>query len=117
MRQPACLVDPDRAPHRPGRHRPRVDGSTALQEQITPGMLSRVSAYDGLGSYALTPLGTLVAGPVAVAIGAVTTLAVGGGAIVVSALVVLCVGEVRNLVRRPVNLPADPGPPLSDAGP
>lgn len=92
-----------------------VNWSIALQEQIPHEMLSRVSAYDGLGSYALTPLGTLLAGPAALAIGPAATLVGGASAIVASALVVLCVSEVRSLARRPqVSLPPDTAPAMPD---
>ena len=80
-----------------------VNWNVALQEQVPPGMLSRVSAYDGLGSYALTPVGTVLAGPVAAAIGITATLAGGGLAIFASVLAVLCVADVRRLARRPLS--------------
>jgi MFS family permease len=73
---------------------------TALQEQIPPELLSRVSAYDALGSYALGPVGTILAGPLALAIGAAAVLSAAGGVIVASTLVILCVREVRGLTRR-----------------
>jgi MFS family permease len=77
-----------------------VDWSTALQEQIPPELLSRVAAYDALGSAALTPIGTALAGPIALAIGTTATLAGAGAAILASAAVVLSVHEVRTLARR-----------------
>lgn len=43
---------------------------TTMQREIPPRMLSRVSAYDWLGSTALAPIGLVVAGPVASAVGA-----------------------------------------------
>ena len=36
-----------------------VDRQTTLQREITPGALSRVSAYDALGSFMLGPIGLL----------------------------------------------------------
>jgi MFS family permease len=77
-----------------------VNWITALQERIPPELLSRVSAYDALGSYALGPVGTVVAGPLALAVGATVVLSAGGGVIVATAVVVLCVREVRALTRR-----------------
>ncbi len=50
---------------------------TALARHIPPGALSRVSAWDWMGSLALLPLGYLVAGPLAHAFGARTVLGVG----------------------------------------
>lgn len=77
-----------------------VNWMTALQEQIPPDLLSRVAAYDAMGSYALGPAGTIVAGPLALAVGATVVLSAGGAIIVVTALLVLCVTDVRHLTRR-----------------
>jgi len=77
-----------------------VNWSTALQEQIPSNLLSRVAAYDALGSFALTPIGTALAGPIALAIGTTATLAGAALLIVVSAAAVLSVPEVRALTRR-----------------
>jgi MFS family permease len=49
----------------------------ALAEHIPPSALSRVSAYDWMGSMALMPLGFLIAGPLAASFGAREVLAVG----------------------------------------
>jgi MFS family permease len=51
---------------------------TALAQRIPPQLLSRVSAWDWMGSLALLPLGYLLAGPFANAFGAVRVLEVGG---------------------------------------
>jgi MFS family permease len=51
---------------------------TALAEHIPPAALSRVSAWDWMGSLALLPLGYLVSGPLASAFGGRTVLAAGG---------------------------------------
>ncbi len=55
---------------------------TAMQREIPPDMISRVSAYDHLGSLAFFPLGLAVAGPVADVIGVSTTLWIGAAAAV-----------------------------------
>ena len=47
---------------------------TALAERIPPGSLSRVTSYDWMVSYALLPLGYLLAGPLASKLGAVEVL-------------------------------------------
>jgi MFS family permease len=78
-----------------------VNWSTAMQEQIPAELLSRVSSYDFLGSYALSPIGTIAAGPVTVLVGLTAALAGGGILIVASSVCVLCVAEVRHLTRRP----------------
>ena len=51
---------------------------TALAYHIPPNALSRVSAYDWMGSLALVPIGFLVAGPLAHAFGAREVLGIGG---------------------------------------
>lgn len=51
---------------------------TALASHIPPHALSRVSAYDWMGSLALLPVGYLFAGPLASALGPRTVLGVGG---------------------------------------
>jgi predicted MFS family arabinose efflux permease len=78
-----------------------VNWSTALQEQVPLAMLSRISAYDMLGSLTLSPAGSLIAGPVALALGAAATLTGGGVVILASVIAVICVPEVRNLLRLP----------------
>jgi MFS family permease len=50
---------------------------TALAQHIPASALSRVSAWDWMGSLALLPLGFLLAGPLAAAFGARTVLGVG----------------------------------------
>ncbi len=85
---------------------------TALQRHIPPAALSRVSAYDWFGSLAFQPLGYVIAGPAAVAIGASTTLWIGAGVIVVSTAAVLAVPSVRRLEM----YPAEPGAAQSVIG-
>jgi hypothetical protein len=88
-----------------------VNWYTAQQEQIPLNLLSRIAAYDALGSTALVPVGGILAGPVALAIGFTATLAGGGILVAASALAVICVPDVRGLLRqaRPVQ-EADPEP-------
>jgi MFS family permease len=50
---------------------------TALAERVPPHTLSRVSAYDWMGSLALLPLGYLLAGPLGEALGSSLVLGVG----------------------------------------
>ncbi|MEV8098399.1 MFS transporter [Kitasatospora sp. NPDC085879] len=76
-----------------------VNWMVALQQEIPSEMFSRVCAYDHLGSIALTPLGTAMAGPAADALGldgALWTCAAGTLAL---AAAVLVVPEVRRLTR------------------
>jgi hypothetical protein len=72
---------------------------TALTERIPPDKLSRVSAYDWMGSLALLPAGYLLAGPLAEALGAVEVL-LGGSALAGVALAAgLLPRETRMLER------------------
>ena len=43
--------------------------TVAMARNIRPEALARASGYDGLGSMAATPIGALIAGPTATAIG------------------------------------------------
>lgn len=74
---------------------------TALHEHVAREALSRVSAYDALGSIALSPLGLVAAGPVADAIGVDAALWLGVVLIVAPTAAVLLVPEVRGLRARP----------------
>jgi MFS family permease len=51
---------------------------TALAQRIPPALLSRVSAWDWMGSLLLLPLGYVLAGPAAAAWGNVRVMVVGG---------------------------------------
>jgi MFS family permease len=84
-----------------------VNWATAMQQEIPPAALSRVSAYDALGSWGLAPVGTVLAGPLALALGTSVVLAAAGVLIVLLTAAVLCVPEVRQLRRRV--LPVSPG--------
>jgi hypothetical protein len=72
-----------------------------MQEQIPPEALSRVSAYDALGSFIFIPVGAAVAGPLAEAIGVAETLVGAAAIVVVATTAVLLVDDVRTLRRRP----------------
>ena len=87
-----------------------VNWVTAMQQQIPVALLSRVSAYDMLGSIGLSPVGTILAGPLAIAIGVTAVLAGGGGIIVASTLAILCVPEVRRLRRNAPAATPEPAP-------
>jgi MFS family permease len=78
-----------------------VGWATTMQQEIPPAALSRVSAYDALGSFALAPVGTAAAGPLLTAFGPAAVLDVGGALILAVTLLVLAVPEVRQLRRAP----------------
>ena len=73
--------------------------ATALVRHIPPQALSRVSAYDWMGSLALLPLGFAIAGPLAGAVGARTVLAVGAGVALAVLALALVPRGTRQLAR------------------
>lgn len=77
-----------------------VNWFTAMQQEIPPDLLSRLSAFDAMGSFALAPAGVAAAGPLAAALGTSTVLVLGGIVIIALTLAVLGVPEVRQLRRR-----------------
>jgi MFS family permease len=76
-----------------------VSWATTMQQEIPPEKLSRVSSYDALGNYALTPVGTAIAGPLASSFGSRAVLATGGALVVILPALVLLVPEVRHMRR------------------
>jgi MFS family permease len=74
---------------------------TALAQRIPPHLLSRVSAWDWMGSLALLPLGYILSGPLADHIGGVRVMVIGG--IVGTGLMVLGLlpRSTRTLTRLP----------------
>ncbi|MFQ5698955.1 MAG: MFS transporter [Myxococcota bacterium] len=73
---------------------------TTLQTHVAPEALSRVIAYDTLGSIVLIPLAEAAAGPLADAVGTSLTLWIAVGMIVLPTLAVLGIPEVRTLRAR-----------------
>jgi predicted MFS family arabinose efflux permease len=82
-----------------------VNWATTMQQEIPSAMLSRLSSYDALGSLALAPAGTAVAGPLASVFGTPAVLTAGGILIVLLTVAVLFVPEVRHMQRQ---IPARP---------
>ena len=74
---------------------------TALAQHVPPHALSRVSAYDWMGSLALLPVGFLAAGPLAGAIGARIVLGVGSAIGVALLLLALLPRSTRELNGTP----------------
>lgn len=70
---------------------------TALHTHVAPDKLSRVAAYDQLGSVALAPIGEIGAGFLIGVIGAATTAWIAVGLVVIPTILVLLVPEVRRL--------------------
>jgi predicted MFS family arabinose efflux permease len=72
---------------------------TALAQRIPPHTLSRVTAYDWMGSLALLPIGYVLAGPLGEAIGATEVLGVGGALALLALAAGLFVSDVWRLER------------------
>lgn len=72
---------------------------TTQQRHVPPELLSRVSSYDWFGSLAAVPVGMLIWGPVADAIGVSTALWIAFTAQLASILALLAVREIRELPR------------------
>jgi MFS family permease len=71
----------------------------SMQQHVPRELLSRVYAYDMLGSIALMPLGYLIVGPLSEAFGVHATLWICAGSIVALTLATLVVRDVRVLER------------------
>ncbi|MFD9820876.1 MFS transporter [Streptomyces violascens] len=90
-----------------------VSWMTALNQEIPEEKLSRVSAYDWLGSIAMVPPATALAGPAQSAVGRTSALWGCSALIVLLTAAVLCVPDVRRLTRRTSGHVAAGGPEAS----
>jgi MFS family permease len=70
---------------------------TALQEYVPSDKLSRVNSYDALGSFVLGPVGLLLVGPLAAAVGVGTTLIAAGLLVALGNVFALSKRSVRTL--------------------
>ena len=82
-----------------------VSWDTAIAERIPPHAISRVSAFDWMGSLALLPLGYLLAGPLGEVFGDVEVLVAGGVTGGLVALAALATPGVWRLERLQPNSP------------
>jgi hypothetical protein len=73
---------------------------TTLQTHVPGNLLSRVSAYDHLGSIALAPLGLVIGGMLFESLGPRPTLLIAVVAILLPTALVLLVPDVRRLRSR-----------------
>ena len=79
-----------------------VSWDLSLQQQIPQDRLSRVYSFDALGSYAMIPIGQLVAGPLALALGTEDAILACAAVIAASIAATLAVPSVRHLRRTDV---------------
>jgi MFS family permease len=82
---------------------------TALVQRIPPHLLSRVCAWDWMGSLALAPLGYLAAGPIAAVFGGVRVLITGGAIGTVAIALSLLPASTRHLTRVEDDVADPPG--------
>jgi predicted MFS family arabinose efflux permease len=87
-----------------------VGWDLSIQENVAPDKLSRVYAFDMIGSYLARPAGLALTGPVATLVGFRAWLAVVAAVIVVSTVAVLSSRDVRRLERRQGELDAPAAP-------
>ena len=73
---------------------------TTMQQEIPHEKLSRLSSYDALGSWVLTPIALAALGPIAAAIGTRQTFLASAALTVVATALVLLSRDVRQLERR-----------------
>ncbi|MEU3187707.1 MFS transporter [Streptomyces sp. NPDC006923] len=85
-----------------------VSWMTALHQEIPEEKLSRISAYDWLGSIGMVPLAAALAGPAESAFGRTSALWGCSALIVLLTAAVLTVPDVRRLTRRTEKVTAAP---------
>jgi MFS family permease len=78
-----------------------VAWEVSVQEHVPADKLARVYSYDMLGSFLAIPLGQVLVGPLAVAVGVRTSLVIASMVTAVSVLAMLAIGSVRRLEHRP----------------
>ena len=71
--------------------------ATTIQQNVPSESLSRVNSYDSFGSFVFGPLGIMVAGPLAIAIGVNETLIIGASISALAILGSLMIPSVRNM--------------------
>ncbi len=93
-----------------------VQWTVTMARNIPPDLLARVSSYDVLGSVGAMPLGALVAGPVAAAIGVSATQYGAAALIVLASALALIPREVRTMrTAEPVQPEPEPDRALTAA--
>src|SRR5215469_14665562 len=80
-----------------------VQWTVTMARNVPPDLLARVSSYDVLGAVSAMPLGALVAGPIAAAVGVPATQYGAAALIVVASALTLLAPEVRHMRAEPVS--------------
>jgi MFS family permease len=84
---------------------------TTLQQHIPPEALSRVSAYDWLGSFIANPIGLALVGPIAAGLGVQTTLFLAAAGECIAIALTISMPSVRSVTARVQ--PPDPAPQVA----
>jgi MFS family permease len=88
-----------------------VAWEVSVQEHVPPDKLARVYSYDMLGSFIAIPIGQVLAGPLALALGVRGALVIGGAVSLVAVAAMIAVRPVRQLQHRSVvPVATDPEP-------
>ena len=82
-----------------------------MQRRVPPDLLSRVAAYDWMGSTALRPLGLAAVGPIAVAVGVRGTLLGAFVLTVASTVALLLIPDMWRINDGSPHAAADPATP------
>lgn len=77
-----------------------VNWATTMQQEIPPGMLSRLSSYDLLATFALGPAGAAAAGPLANTFGSRAVLTAAGTLTLLLPAAILTIPETRHMQRQ-----------------
>jgi MFS family permease len=91
-----------------------VQWTVTMARRIPPAKLARVSAYDALGTVMTMPVGALVAGPIAAAIGVSLTQYGAAALIIVASALALIPREVRRTRSAEGELALLAGPPAAE---
>jgi MFS family permease len=83
-----------------------VGWDLSMQQHVPPELLSRVYAYDGLGSIVAIPVGQALAGPAAALLGVQEAVVVCALVLMAAGLAAICVPAVRRLERTDLDDPA-----------
>jgi MFS family permease len=76
-----------------------VNLMTALRQEVAPEKISRVSSYQSLAAFGLTPVGVAVAGPLASALSIRATLSITSALLLVAGAVAIARPAVRTFRR------------------
>ncbi|HEX4223486.1 MAG TPA: MFS transporter [Pseudonocardiaceae bacterium] len=87
-----------------------VNLMTALRQEVAPEKISRVSSYQSLAAFGLTPVGVAVAGPLASALSVRATLSITSALLLVAGAVAIARPAVTRFVRSPAPASRSPRP-------